>query len=148
MVTQKNSLVEPKGSRKRVKPQYAAQQTLQYTTFLKRTFKEALENAFEVYEGDPTLQKTKIGIDYSMDSADFPTIVIKWYEQSIRNIGVGHSEWGPDGEQDLIGSGNLEEGSGVISELESVEGLYPGETGVTGEGVPVGAFILKIIDSN
>jgi hypothetical protein len=77
-----------------ITPHYAAQQTLQYKTFLKRAIAEALTNAFRSHP-DPSLAKTKVDIEYATDRADFPNIIIKFYERDIKNAGVGHEEWGP-----------------------------------------------------
>lgn len=77
-----------------VTPRYANQRTLQYKTFLKRAIAESLQNAFNKHP-DSSLAKSKIGIEYATDRADFPAIVVKFYERSIKNAGVGHQEWGP-----------------------------------------------------
>lgn len=146
-MAQKDQLVEKTGP-SRIAPKYVAQQTLQYKTFLKRTMVEALQNAFNLY-ADPTLLKTKIAVDYSSDRADYPAIVVKFYEQTIQNIGVGHKEWGPvEDELRLFGKGKLTKGSGVIGELPTVQDLFPGETEVKGSGLPQGTFVLKIIDAH
>lgn len=131
-----------------VKPQYLAQQTLQYKTFLKRTMTEALQNAFGLYE-DPTLHKTKIGPDYQTTRANFPSVVIKFYEKQLQNIGVGHMEWGPSADIiELKGTGKITEGSGEITELATVQDLFPGITEVKGNGIPKNAIIIRITDEN
>ena len=91
MAAQKDQFVTKKGV-EQIKPKYGSQQTLQYKTFLKRTMVEALQDGFSEYE-DPTLKKTKIGIDYTTDRADFPSIVVKFYGKTLKNAGVGHIEW-------------------------------------------------------
>jgi hypothetical protein len=129
---------------RKVKPQYLAQQTLQYKTFLKRTMTEALQNAFELYE-NPTLLKTKIGPDRQTGRANFPSIVIKFYEQQLKNAGVGHMEWGPETEMiALTGSGHITEGSGEITGLATVQDLYPGITEIKGNGIPKDAVVIRI----
>lgn len=131
---------------RKVKPQYVAQQTLQYTTFLKRTMTEALQNAFGFYE-DPTLAKTKIGPDYQTTRANFPSIVVKFYEQQIKNAGVGHVEWGPETNVIVLtGTGKITEGSGVLSGLATVDDLYPGITEVKGNGIPKNAVVVRILN--
>jgi hypothetical protein len=95
MIVQEDQLTEISGETE-IKPgRYARQRTIQYKTFLKRAIAEALMNAFNRHP-DPSLKKTKVGIEYATDRADFPAIVIKFYEKDIRNAGVGHIEWGPD----------------------------------------------------
>lgn len=130
---------------RKVKPRYLAQQTLQYRSFLKRTMTEALQNAFGLYE-DPTLLKAKIGPDYQTSRANFPSIVVKFYEQQLKNAGVGHKEWGPETDIiELTGVGHITEGSGVLSGLATVDDLYPGVTEVKGNGIPKNAIIIRIL---
>jgi hypothetical protein len=95
---QEDQLVTKEGPKK-IKPRYVAQQTLQYKTFIKRTMVEALLDGFSTYK-DKTLAKTKIDINYTTDRADFPCIVVKFYEQTIKNAGVGHIEWLADPENE------------------------------------------------
>lgn len=93
MAVQKDQLTEITGERT-ISPKYVSQRTLQYKTFLKRSIAEALQDAFHNHP-DASLAKTKVGIEYATDRADFPSIVIKFYEKDIKNAGVGHQEWGP-----------------------------------------------------
>lgn len=95
-MTQTNQITEITGS-KTVAPRYVRQATLQYKTFIKRAVVEALQNAFKDHP-DPDIAKSKIGIEYSTDRADFPAIIVKFYERDLNNIGVGHAEWGPSPE--------------------------------------------------
>jgi hypothetical protein len=91
--SQTNQITEITGN-STVAPRYVRQSTLQYKTFIKRAVVESLQNAFKNHP-DPEIAKTRIGIEYKTDRADFPAIIIKFYERSIDNIGVGHVEWGP-----------------------------------------------------
>lgn len=126
------------------KPKYLAQQTLQYKTFLKRTIVEALQNAFNLYE-DPTLLKTKIGPDYQMTRVNFPSIVVKFYEQQLKNAGVGHMEWGPEADVIILkGTGHITEGSGEITGLATTQDLFPGITEIKGNGIPKNAIVIRI----
>lgn len=143
-VVQKDQLGTQTGQQY-IKPQYTAQATLQYKTFLKRTFVEALQNAFVLYE-DETLAKTKIGTNYAMDEADFPNIVVKFYEQSVKNMGVGHAEWGHDEEQEELGArAQLKAGSGEVTGLDTTKLLQEGKTEIKGLGVPKETFVKKIL---
>lgn len=92
---QKDQFTTKKGTT-RIKPQYTPQATLQYKTFIKRTIVEALQNAFAGYEESLTLGKAKIGLNYSTERVDFPAVIVKFYEKTIKNAGVGHVEWGED----------------------------------------------------
>src|SRR5208282_6035943 len=135
---------------------YVPQQTLQYKTFLKRTMTEALQNAFALYglkepesphQYDATLGKTKIGPDYQTTRVNFPSVVVKFYEQQIMNAGVGHMEWGPETtEINLTGTGRITKGSGELTELDTVQFLLPGVTEVKGDGIPKGAIVIRIVD--
>lgn len=135
---------------------YVPQQTLQYKTFLKRTMTEALQNAFALYglkepesphQYDATLGKTKIGPDYQTTRVNFPSVVVKFYEQQIMNAGVGHMEWGPETtEINLTGTGHIEAGSGEITELDTVQFLLPGITEIKGDGIPKGAIVIRVVD--
>lgn len=126
------------------KPQYVAQQTLQYKTFLKRTMTEALQNAFGLYE-DATLNKAKIGPDYQTTRANFPSVVVKFYEQQIKNAGVGHMEWGPETDVIILtGTGHITDGSGEIIGLATTEDLFPGITEVKGDGIPKNAIVIRV----
>lgn len=137
---------------------YVPQQTLQYKTFLKRTITEALQNAFKLYglkepeaphQFDDTLGKTKIGPDYQTTRVNFPSIVIKFYEQQIRNAGVGHMEWGPETtEINLTGTGHITKGSGEVTKLDTTQFLIPGITEVKGDGIPKGALVIRIVDQS
>lgn len=137
---------------------YVPQQTLQYKTFLKRTVVEALQNAFNLYglkepesphQYDATLGKAKIGPDYQTTRANFPSVVVKFYEQQIMNAGVGHKEWGPKTtEINLTGVGQITEGSGELSGLATVIDLIPGITEVKGDGIPKGALVIRIVDES
>ena len=108
---------------------------------------EALQNAFGFYE-DPTLLKTKIGPDYQTTRVNFPSIVVKFYEQQLKNAGVGHIEWEStetDNHLVLTGVGHITEGSGVLSGLATVDDLYPGVTEVKGNGIPKNAIVIRIL---
>jgi hypothetical protein len=67
-------------------------QTVQYKTYVKEALVEALRNAFTGHP-DELLAKVNIGIDYSLEELDYPQIVVRFYERSIKNAGVGHQEW-------------------------------------------------------
>lgn len=144
-VAQKDQL--SKKAIEKITPKYGAQATIQYKTFLKRTIQEALQNAFVLYK-DPTLESTKIGVDYQTTRANFPAIVIKFYERSLQNIGVGHVEWGRTNELEKLKAKGavLEASTGEIRGLATTEFFYPGKTVVKGVNIPENTFVLKIIN--
>lgn len=72
--------------------QYYPQQTLQYSTFIKRGLVEALSDAF-VGHPAPIVANTVVHIDFTHERWRLPGVLIKFYEQSLKNIGVGHVEW-------------------------------------------------------
>lgn len=92
-MSQKNQITTETGNEE-VTPQYIHQATIQYKTFLKRMIVEALQNAFKRHP-DAWIAKSKIGIEYPTDRADFPAIIVKFYERDMLNAGVGHVEYGP-----------------------------------------------------
>jgi hypothetical protein len=42
---------------------------------------------------DQRLRKTKVTIDFPTSEAEYPTIIVRFFERGIRNAGVGHMEW-------------------------------------------------------
>lgn len=93
MAEQKDQFTTFKGEEK-ISTTYPAQKTLQYKTYLKRAFSEALLNAFNEHP-DKDIAKTKVDINYPMDHAGFPCIVVKFFGKEIKNAGIAHEEWGP-----------------------------------------------------
>lgn len=67
-------------------------QTIQYKTYVKTTLVEALWSVFAAHP-DTILRKTKVTIDFPMDEAAYPAIVVRFYEREIKNAGIAHSEW-------------------------------------------------------
>ncbi len=143
---QKDQLSEKSGLQQ-VTPQYLPQATLQYRTFLKRSITEGLQNAFVQYD-DETLEACKIGIDYQTSRINFPNIVVKYYEKSLQNAGVGHKEWGNNGQlTELIAEEvTINAAEAKLEKLASTEPLVAGETTVRGPGIPPETFVQEIID--
>lgn len=73
-------------------PRYVYQSTLQYSTFVKRTVIEALQGAFKNHP-DKTIAGTKVGINKSHETAEYPSVIVKLYEREMPNAGVGHAEY-------------------------------------------------------
>lgn len=105
-----------------------AQQTIAYKTYIKETMVKALREVFQSHP-DPILAGTKITIDYSFKKLSYPAIVVRFYERSIKNAGVGHYEWLQTPEQ--IGDQEtwFDNFKGTKSSLDYVEinGSYPSD---------------------
>ncbi len=69
--------------------------TIRYKTYLKQTVAEALQAVFEDHP-DSLLRDTKVRIPDSFEEADYPLIVVRYHERSVRDAGVGHYERGYD----------------------------------------------------
>jgi len=89
--SQQDQIITTEG-KKLVDPQYLRQVTLNYKNFIKRTVQEALQNGFEGYD-NPIISNTKISTTYPRDATLFPSIVVKFYERTIRNAGIAHVEY-------------------------------------------------------
>jgi hypothetical protein len=61
---------------------------------------EALRQVFDGEHPDPLLRNINITPELPTTRADYPTIVIRYYNRSLRNAGIAHHEWfqaTPDG---------------------------------------------------
>lgn len=67
-------------------------QTIRYKTYLKEALVEALRNAFAAHP-DALLARTKVDIDFPTDEADYPAVIVRFFERGIKNAGVAHQEW-------------------------------------------------------
>jgi hypothetical protein len=70
----------------------AYQQTVQYRTYIKQTVVEALRAVF-VNHPDPLIKSVKVTPELPTDEASFPAIIVRYYNRSLRNAGIGHHEW-------------------------------------------------------
>lgn len=75
--------------------QYVTQQTLQYSTFIKRALVESLRDAFTTHPST-TVQGSKVSVDLPQTQAAYPATVVKFYEREMPNAGVGHYEMLPN----------------------------------------------------
>jgi hypothetical protein len=73
---------------------YVNQFTAQYTTFVKRAAVESLIAAFTNHP-DPTVVRSKVGVDYQDDDFHLPAVIIKFKPTQHINAGVGHFEYLP-----------------------------------------------------
>lgn len=70
-------------------------ETIQYKVYVKTTLVEALRLVFAAHPDD-ILKNTKVDIDFPMTEAEYPAIIVRFYERSIKNAGVGHFEMLPE----------------------------------------------------
>lgn len=68
------------------------QQTIRYRTYIKETIVEALRAVFEAHP-DPLLRNTKVTPELPMDRSSYPAVIVRYYNRSLRNAGIGHHEW-------------------------------------------------------
>lgn len=68
------------------------EQTIPYKTYVKAAIVEALRNVFRNHP-DARLQGTKVSIEYPTSELHYPSVVVRFFERTIRNAGVGHVEY-------------------------------------------------------
>lgn len=66
--------------------------TIRYKTYVKEALVEALRAVFSQHP-DEILRRTNINIDFPLTEADYPAIIVRFYERDIHNAGVGHVEF-------------------------------------------------------
>lgn len=71
--------------------------TIRYKTFVKQTVVSALRTVFTNHP-DAILAGTKTTIDFPFTEAEYPAVVVRFYERTIKNAGVGHEEYLSSGE--------------------------------------------------
>lgn len=73
--------------------QYVHQQTLEYSTFIKRALRESLAAAFASHPSE-TVSNTRVALDFGRGRWTLPGVIIKFLERRLPNAGVGHVEYG------------------------------------------------------
>lgn len=68
------------------------EKSIPYKTFVKSTLVLALREQFRNHP-DVSLRRTKVSIDYPNTAASYPTVLIRFFEREISNIGIGHVEF-------------------------------------------------------
>lgn len=68
------------------------QHTIRYRTYIKETLVEALRDVFDDHP-DPLLESVKVTPELPMDRADYPAIIVRYYNRRINNAGIAHHEW-------------------------------------------------------
>lgn len=67
--------------------------TVAYKTYVKEALVEALTSVFAVHPDTTTLRGLGVSAEMPIDRAEYPAIVIRFFERSLRNIGIAHEEW-------------------------------------------------------
>lgn len=70
---------------------YFPEETVQYVTYIKNSMVDALQAVFDNHP-DPMLKQAKASIEYPKTQAEFPSVIIRFFERDISNAGVGHEE--------------------------------------------------------
>lgn len=68
------------------------ERSIPYKTFVKTALVLALREQFKNHP-DSGLRRTKVSIDYPNTQASYPTIIVRFFEREITNMGVGHVEF-------------------------------------------------------
>lgn len=82
-------------------PEPLGQETIRYKTYVKTALTEGMRGVFTQHVDD-LLQRTRVTIDYPTTENDYPTVIVRFFERSIRNAGVGHVEWLESEDGDLF----------------------------------------------
>lgn len=81
------------------------EQTVPYKTWIKTSLVEGLRRVFANHpdmrirtrdgtrDGKPIKMGTKVSIDFPTSELHYPTIVVRFLERDVQNIGVGHVEY-------------------------------------------------------
>lgn len=69
-----------------------AEQNVPYKTYLKRALVEALGDVFQNHVDD-LLRKTKVTVEWPTTRDAFPTVIVRFFERTIMNAGIGHVEY-------------------------------------------------------
>lgn len=71
---------------------YTPQRTIKYKTYIKTAIVQGLQDVFN-HHVDEMLRKTRVETDFPRTEADYPAVLVRFFERSIENAGVGHEEW-------------------------------------------------------
>jgi hypothetical protein len=72
-------------------PPIQPQRTIAYKTYIKQALVEGLRSAIAAHP-DTILSGTTVGIDFSFEEVDYPSIVVRYYPRDNQASGVGHVE--------------------------------------------------------
>src|SRR4051812_15784401 len=78
------------------------EKTIPYKTYIKTSLVEAMRVVFE-HHPDPNLRSqtdhkgirigTKVSIEYPTSQSQYPSIVVRFFERSVENMGIAHIEY-------------------------------------------------------
>lgn len=68
-------------------------ETISYKTYVKRTIAGALRGIFADHPATLLRDHASVDVDFPFTKAEYPSVVIRFYERNIQNIGVGHYEF-------------------------------------------------------
>lgn len=68
------------------------EQSSPYKTSVKTDIVQAMRDAMSTHP-DSFLSRTKVSLDYPTDENSYPLVLVRFYERSIYNAGVGHVEY-------------------------------------------------------
>lgn len=69
------------------------EQTIKYKTYLLQALIESVQAVFANHPDDLLRYHTNVSMDLPMERAQYPSVVIRFYEREIINMGLGHVEW-------------------------------------------------------
>ena len=67
------------------------ERTIHYKTSIKRAMVESIRSVFDQHP-DKLLSKTKVTIEHPQDKNRYPSVVVRFFERDIRNMGIAHME--------------------------------------------------------
>jgi hypothetical protein len=67
------------------------EKTIHYKTSIKRSMVESMREVFQAHP-DELLARTKVSIEYPQDKNRYPSVIVRFFESQIKNMGVGHFE--------------------------------------------------------
>lgn len=68
------------------------ERSIPYKTFVKTALVLALREQFKNYP-DASLRRTKVSVDYPNTTNLYPTVIVRFFERTVSNIGIGHVEF-------------------------------------------------------
>lgn len=72
-----------------------AQQTIKYKTYIKETLVGAMQAVFSTHPDDILQRTVHVSSNLPEERAEFPAVLVRFYERDLHNLGVGHQEWLP-----------------------------------------------------
>lgn len=83
------------------------EQTVQYKTHVKTTMVEAMAAVFANHPD--TILRTKVAVSTALPTteAEYPAVLVRFYERYLRNMGIGHHEWLPVMDDNGLSTGQV-----------------------------------------